>query len=176
MTQTWETDTIRLLPYARGIYGRDTLYTIWRLIEDEQMAQQIFYSQQCTDERWRGDLVECVSYFNSIHPQRMLVIPQDKASEALMGLVWFDHLGHVGSIGLCYRKQFRGKRSHEATKLACQYAFEVLGFTRIFGFTPYKEAIRHGLAMGWTRVGTLPGFVRIHGQDRDLYQIMGMKE
>lgn len=176
MTDTWETETMRLVPYARGVYGRDTLYHVWRLMEDEQMAQQIFYSQQCTDERWRGDLVECVGYFSCQSPPRMLVLPQDKISEEIMGLVWFDHMGHVGTMGLCYRKRFRGKHGQAATALACQYAFATFSFTRVFGFTPYKEAVAHVRALGWTRVGHLPGFVRINGQDRHLYQMMLTKE
>ena len=176
MTPILENDTVLLHPYARGVQGRDTLYYVWRLMEDEGDAQQIFYSQLCADERTRGDLVECVHYFSSTMPVRFLVMPQEKTSEEFMGLVWFDHLGHVGSVGVFYRKAYRGKASQMATQLACEYAYATFGYSRLFGFTPYKAAVRHVRALGWQHVGKLPGFVCIDGKERDLYQMMHTKE
>ena len=176
MTLPLETEDTLLIPYARGVYARDALYHVWRLMEDEGLNQRVFWSQRCSNEQVRGDLIEVVRFFESWDPPRYLVIPKDKQTGALMGLVWFDHGGHVGQIGVCYRQAFRGKRCQEATRLACAYAYAAFGFSHLYGFTPFKEAVRHVRPLGWRRVGTLPQYAMVDGQERDIYVMMHSKE
>ena len=160
----------------RGVYGRDTLYLLWKLLEKDGVTERIFWAQRSPTEAMRGDLVEFVRYFECTDPPRYAVVPVDKESTQLMGIVWFDYGGHVGCIGVAYRKGFRGKRAAAATALACQYAYQAFGFSILYGFTPYRDAALHGRGYGWRRVATLPRYALIKGKERPLYVMLHEKE
>src|SRR5262245_4881476 len=95
---------VTLYPYTRSAYGRDTLYWLWSMIEQEGTAATIFYTQGCAHERERGDLVEFVRHFSE--PNRFLLTVARTSDLAPIGLVWFDLVpgqGH-GLIGVWYRR------------------------------------------------------------------------
>jgi hypothetical protein len=170
MSVCLDTDTIRLVPYARGVWGRGFIVDLWLLVERDGASRQLFYGQHCPEESWRGDIVAFIQYFEAESPRRVLVVPQDVATGELMGLVWVEMVqpGYLATLGLCYVKRYRGARARAATQLALQYfwGFDVQLLT---GFTPYKPALQHVLALGWKHDATLPGFVRIRGKARDVY-------
>jgi hypothetical protein len=163
-----ESAHIRLLPYMRGAYGRDVLYGLWCLVEQDGAAARLFYAQACTDETTRGDLVEFVTYFSS--PERHLLIVTEKADTAILGLVWFDRVAgqEHALLGLWYRRKTT-RLAREGTALACRYALHVLGYARLCGFTPWRTAVQHVLAIGWQQVATLPHFITIAGTPHDVY-------
>ncbi|MGI9298574.1 MAG: GNAT family N-acetyltransferase [Gammaproteobacteria bacterium] len=144
------------------------------MVEEEGSSGQIFYSQHVVDESWRGDLVEFVRYFGLDSVKRNLLVMQCRASGRVMGMVWFDEIvpGYLGAIGLFYRKEYRGKASIEATKLACDYACDVFKYIRLVGFSPHKHALHHIVSCGWQHVCTVPKMTLINGNPRDIYVAM----
>lgn len=163
-------EQVLLLPYHRGAYGRDALYWLWKLAEADGATGRIFYAQACPDESWRGDLVEWMAYFSQTTPRRDVVMILRKADQVPLGLVWVDEVPGqpYGLLGLWYtRKTLRLAR--EGTALACRYMREGLGYPRLRGFTPWREAVQHVLPLGWRKIATLPAFLMIEGRPRDLY-------
>jgi RimJ/RimL family protein N-acetyltransferase len=159
---------VRLWPWVRGLYGRDDLYHVWRLIEQEPGAvQKLFYTQQCADESQRGDLQTFCEYMSS----RLLLLAQSVTDQQLIGCVWFEDVvpDWRATISMFYRRTYWGTPAREATRLAVRYAFEVLQVPQVWGITPQRLALRHGLALGFTHLATLPGYVRLAGQPRDVF-------
>ncbi len=162
---------VRLQPYWRGAYGRAYLYRLWQLAESAGSADPLFYAQACPHESWRGDLVGFVTHFSC--PTRHLLVVCHQGTGTPCGLVWFDQVPGQpsGLIGLWYPRH-RTRLAREGTALATQYAFHVLGYPRLCGWTPHRTALRHGLALGWRHETTLPGFVQIGGEARDMYVLV----
>lgn len=169
---------VQLWPYSRGLYPRDTLHTLWRLVEDGGGAAQVFHSQRGGDSDpypWQGDLTEFVRYFDEPGRRHLLIATQ---GEALMGLCWFDDIvpGHRAAYNLFFRKRAYGTIAHEATTLALRYGFDVLGVQSIWGYTPWRAAVEHGRRHGFRVVATLPGFAQVDGRPRDVMMLKLTKE
>src|ERR1044071_1776955 len=60
---------VRLWPYAPGVYGRDALYRVWKLMEDDGATKRAFWDD--AHVQTGGDLVSFVTMFNG--PQRLLL-------------------------------------------------------------------------------------------------------
>ena len=161
-------EQVQLFPYQRAVYGRDTLYWMWRMVEAEGTSATIFYTQGCAHEAERGDLVEFVRYFSD--PLRHVLTVVRLSDRLPIGLVWFDRVADQrhGLIGVWYQRHTT-RLAREGTRLATRYAFEVLGFARLDGWTPWKPAVRHGLALGWQPVATLPQLITLDGTPHDVY-------
>lgn len=159
---------VTLYPYQRSVYGRDTLYWMWSMVEQEGTGATIFYTQACAREAERGDLVEFVRYFSE--PTRFVLTVARRSDRMPIGLVWFDAVvgQRHGLIGLWYQRHTT-PLAREGTRLATRYAFEVLGFSRLLGWTPWVTAVRHGLALGWQKIATIPGLISIAGKPHDVY-------
>jgi hypothetical protein len=169
---------VQLWPYSRGLYPRDTLHTLWRLVESGGGADQVFHSQigvESDPYPWRGDLTEFVKYFDDPGRRILLMAMQ---GEALMGLCWFDDIvpGYRAAYNLYFRKRAYGNIAHEATTLAFRYGFDVLGVQSIWGYTPWRAAVEHGKRHGMAVVATLPGFARVEGKPTDVSILRITKE
>lgn len=158
---------VRLLPYQRCLLGRNALALLWQMVEAEGNTGDIFYAQHCADESLRGDVVEFITYFSS--DTRQLLIAVRDAGEPF-GLVWFDAVpGQAYALmGLWYQRHTT-TMARAATAEAMTYALTVLGYEGLRGFTPHRTAVQHVLPLGWKKVATLPRFLQITGQARDVY-------
>lgn len=159
---------VRLFPYRRELYPRSTLYDLWCLVEADGASASLFYAQECTEECTRGDLVEWVRYFSD--ETRHLIIVTTREGTDILGLVWLDRIAGQSHalIGLWYKRKTT-RLAREGTALACRYAFEVLGYDALYGWTPHTTAVRHVLSIGWQKIATLPQMVVIAGQRKDVY-------
>lgn len=169
---------VQLWPYSRGLYPRDTLHTLWRMVEAGGGAAQVFHSQlggESDPYPWQGDLTEFVNYFNE--PGRRILLMAMRG-EALVGLCWFDDIvpGFRAAYNLFFRRRAYGLVAHEATALALRYGFDVLGVQSIWGYTPWRAAVEHGLRHGFSVVATLPGFARVNGKPTDITMLRITKE
>lgn len=165
---------VTLWPYARGCYPRQTLATLWQMVEQEGGADRIFHAQQAPRETptpTRGDLVSFVRYFEPEPAgSRLLLMVQSRADDQLAGLFWFDDivLGHRASANVFYRRRYWGEAAREASRLACRYGFEHLGYRTIWAMTPWPLAVSHAEAIGFERVAVLPGYCLLEETPADL--------
>lgn len=150
----------RIWPYARGLFRGDALHLLWQAMAEEEALGRVFYEAEHTD------LETLINYFDTRSCLLFLVVDGTN----LMGAVWFtDVRTYRASIGIFYRKAFQGPRAREATDKACRFCADVYHWPQIIGLTPWRAAVRHGQAIGFRLLATLPGFVAIRGKAMPLY-------
>ena len=160
---------VRLHLFSRSSFPRQTLYTLWRYVEDAGAYRQLFYAQPVQDETERGDLIEFVNYFTD--PKRIMFIAQSLKTNDVAGMVWFDDIqpGWKAAANIFFRRRYWGQPALEGTKLGLRQMFDTLKLESIWAYTPWKHAITHAERAGMIRVALLPGFVRIDGAPRDIH-------
>ena len=153
---------VQLWPWSRGYYPRDVLFYLWRMMEQEQMTNTVFYSQTSTTEQTpvstHMDLIEFVHFFSDAQHCRLLIIPQHIASGEMIGFIWFDNviLGQTATGNIFYRRKFWGDVGQEATRLALKYAFEALHVKKVWGQSPWRAATAHIERAGFFKVCDVP--------------------
>ncbi len=161
---------MQILPYARGVYGRDTLYPIWLMIEEANAADGLFWGNHDLPQH-KGDLVSFVKYFDDPNRYLLMIVTTDGSD--LIGCVWFDDVVPkyrcFGSIFI--KPQYRGELSREAVELCCNYAFDMLQIDSIWGVTPWERARNLCLRCGFDNVTTLPEFTLIDDKPHDVYVV-----
>lgn len=159
---------VRLWPYAAALFPRDTLYQVWRAIEEEHGWPRIFWWQDAADAQ-KGDLVAFAEYMRDKTP----VLVQKRDTDKLCGLIWFDAgvQGLRTSISIWYRRAAWGAHAHEATALATRYAHQCLGYRQVWGVTPWKAAMHHGLRCGYKFMCTFPRYVLVNNKPMPLHFI-----
>jgi len=165
-----------LTPYVRGQFPRDVLAHLWSLMEAEGACATVFHTAvPVAGARYdtRGDLVDFVRLFEPAPPAVTLTLLVTEPDGALAGLVWFSDLvpGRRAAIGIWYRHRAWGARARAATREACRLAFATLKVPAIWGYTPWYTAVRHGEAIGFTRVATLPGYTA-SGRDLAILRLL----
>lgn len=167
--------TVRLWPYVRGLYSRDVLYRLWRLIEDAHASGRLFWASTEPVEQ-RGDLSFFIKFVET--PERLLVLLTSLDSSEIVGCVWFDdivpHYRCFGSIFI--RPESRGVASQEAMRLCLHYAFHLLHIKSVWGITPWADARALCLKSGFRVVATLPAFALIEGASHDVSVLRIEKE
>lgn len=159
---------VRLWPYAPGYFGGpDFLYTLWQRLRDDRAIDRVFWSHVPFEDSPQPTY----EFFSGYMDKRaLMLIVQDRTNGELAGMIWFDDivLGHRASLNLWYPRRYWGAPAREATAMATRYAFKVHGWRHLFGLTPWKLAMRHGLALGW-QAQTVPNYALVRDQVRDLY-------
>lgn len=166
----------RLVPYHRGHFPRGYLGELWRVIEAEGAALDIFYSKlafppSATPVDTRGDLEDFVAYFSSAD---RLIFHVESLDGEFAGIFWLDEIitGHKATVNLFFRKAARGKLAFEAARLFRDFCCGPLGLTQLWGITPWKHSVALGRWVGLKTVATLPRFARINGQYLDGYVLL----
>jgi len=167
---------IRLWPYVRGVYGRDTLYRLWCVIEEAQAGPLLFWASQDQPEI-HSDLVAFVKFFDD--PTRLLQVVTNIDSTEIIGCIWFDEIvpryRAFGSMFIVPKFQ-GGTYSREAMDMGLRYAFEILELKQVWGATPWLPARRLCLRSGFEVVAMLPGFTLVNGVPVDVTILRIMKE
>lgn len=164
-TQRYDTTLLQgegyqIWPYARGLFRGDALWHLWQAMSEERALGRVFYEAEY------ADLETLVQYFETRNCLLFLVV----RDQQIMGATWFtDVRQYRASIGIFYRKAFQGPRAREATDRVCRFCADVYRWPQIIGLTPWRAAVRHGQAIGFRLMATLPGFVAIRGKAMPLY-------
>ena len=169
----------RLVPYHRAVFPRATLYHLWALMESQGATPLLFHGQQ-GPESMRGDLVAFTRMLEPVQGETHVLLVTRPESSDLEGFLWFDDVVGLGenagtraAFNVFYRRRFWGRPAREASSMALRYGFTVLGFSTIWGWTPWPAAARHAEAIGMQPVATLPGF---SAGGRDLYMFRATRE
>ena len=157
-------ERVRLWPYVPGVYGRDALYRVWRLIEDHQAALRCFWDQAILPTTG-GDLASFVKTFDGT-PGRFLLMVESIRSNQLCGCLWFTEIqpGHQAFISIFMAKAARGKATEEASALAIRYAMESYQLRQLWAVTPWPDAAHLCERMGFWREAILPDFAWVRGE------------
>lgn len=162
---------VRLWPYIRGAYPRETPYRLWQLIESEQAGQRLFWvDAQGLRANTVGDLHDFMAFASQ--ERRLILMAESLANPGdLAGLFWFDDIteGFKAGAGVCYRRRYWGAPAREASRLALRYGFAAWGLEAIYAFTPWRIAKKHAEACGMATVATLPRFIKLGDVFHDLY-------
>jgi hypothetical protein len=151
-----------IFPYARGsVYPPDTLYALYWTMAKEGTLRRVLYEAECLD------LEQFVEYFTSSHA--LLYIATTKGAKAILGAVWFTAVqGGRAQIGIWYAKAALGELSKDITNRVLCFVFTTFRWHTIWGLTPWKGAVRHGVSLGFKHVTTVPGFVQMPGVEKTM--------
>jgi hypothetical protein len=136
----FETDAYRIFPYARDAgYPADLLYAVYKAMEPD--LERIFYDMKIRD------LEGVLAYFM----QAILYIVADPTLANVLGCLWFtDIKPYTGHVGVWYTQSARGKLAIQASTAICDFVMEQYAWRDIWGFTPWKDAVRHACDCGFT--------------------------
>jgi hypothetical protein len=160
--------TVQIFPYVRGEYPRDTMYAIWRMVEEAKAAEHLFWGSQEPDAI-KGDLTAIVKFFDD--QNRVLIMLSTEDGKDMIGFLWFDDfipgLRCFGSVFI--KPQYRGKVGNAGIVKACQYVFDVFHVKAIWGVTPWREARAAVMACGFQTVTVLKEFVKVGNEVLDAH-------
>ena len=167
--------TVKLWPYIRGVYSKDVLYRLWRVVEESGAGPSLCWGQH-DPEPMRHDLPSFVRFAED--PGRHLFLLTNDDGKEIVGCLWFDDIipnyRCFGSIFM--RPSHRGDESLEAMRLGLAYAFGPLHMQQVWGITPWNAAKQLCLAVGFAEVAVLPGFAWVHGRPQDVTVLRLIKE
>ena len=157
------TKTLSVVPYGRGEgYPPETLYHAWKAMADAKALDHVFYEMPIRD----------LEAFCAYMSNAVLFLVVTREAPQVVGLVWFTGVTpYKGSIGIWYRKELWGDYSRMLTSRVGTYVFHVFGWEAIWGFTPWRAAVQHGLKIGYKAVATLPQFVQVGTKVMDLHVV-----
>lgn len=147
---------VRLWPYAPGVYGRDALYRVWRLMEEDGATKQAFWDEAHPETG--ADLVSFVRLFSDT--SKMLLMIERTDTGKLCGCFWVSQMipGHQAFVGMWMQAGSRGALSVEAARLALAYTFQWGSFHHLWALTPWPTAGALCRRVGFTFVATLEAF------------------
>lgn len=161
---------VEIWPYVRGQYPRDTMWTVWRMVEEAKAAPHLFWGSQEPDAI-KGDLVAVTKFFDD--PNRVLIMLSTPDNTDLVGFLWFDDfipgLRCFGSVFI--KPQYRGKVGNAGIVKACQYVFDTFQVSTIWGITPWREAKAAVMACGFQPVALLRKFVKVGDEVLDAHVV-----
>lgn len=151
--------TVRLWPYVPGVYGRDALYRVWKLMEEDGGTRQAFWDE--TDQATGGDLANFIKSFDGAK-NRLLLMVECLDAKQLIGCIWFSEIsvGHQAFGSIWMHKTARGQRTLEACLLALHYAFDSFQLRHIWSITPWSTAGILCERLGYREVTRLPEFCK----------------
>lgn len=159
--------TVRLWPYAPGVYGRDALYKVWRAMEDDGATRQSFWDEG--DSNLCGDLASFVKAFDG-GTNKVLLMVEDQTVKQLVGCIWFTEIrqGHQAFASIWMKKSHRGQPSVDASRLALNYVFTVNQLKQVWSITPWPVAGRLCQKLGYKLVARLTNFFRRNDDFKDV--------
>lgn len=168
----------RLFPYVRGHYGRNVLYNLWSLMEEDGGSEMTFHGMPEGNHlpiTIKGDLTDFVRYMSD--PARILLMVQTK-DEELAGFIWFDDYVPMfkASCNIFIAKKFRGEMVDEASWIALSYMFDFYHVEAIWAVTPWSSASNHALSLGFEMISVLPEFELYKGKLNDMRILRMTKE
>lgn len=155
--------TLLVVPYARhsGFPG-DTLHHVYTAMQTAKVMDQVFYEDHIED------LESFVEYMRKA--LLYIVITRDPVN--IVGAAWFTNVSpYRANVGVWYRKEIQGEIGRQISRRICTYIFHTYGWQYIWGLTPWRQAAKHGEKIGFKPIATLPDFVKVGNQLRDLYVI-----
>ena len=162
-----EGERVKLWPYMAGVYSRDLLGRLWRVIETHGDGARLFWGNANPPDI-RMDLPAFCAFFSS-DSRALLLITNPDGSE-IIGCTWWDDIvpGHHAFGSLYMVPAYRGRPSLEATRLSAQWAFSHYACRQLWALTPWPEVASMITHAGFSRVATLPAFALWQGQTHDV--------
>lgn len=149
--------TVRIWPYESGAYGRDALYRVWKLMEDDQATKACFWDEAHYESG--ADLCSFIQSFEGVKDKQLLMIERCDTG-LLCGCFWIGQirLNHQAFVSMWMQQSARGPMSGAAAQIALQYTFRRWNLRQVFAMTPWAIAGTLCRMMGFTRIAVMPEF------------------
>lgn len=158
------TDQYTIWPYARGtFYPPDTLYALYRAMVDDRSLRRVLYA-----EKWL-DLEAFCAYFTGT----ALYLAVTPDNQTVLGAVWFTSITErKANIGIWVARAWRGEHATQIGSRVCKFAFLFHRWDTIWGMTPWRDAFRLALRVGFRHVVSIPeGVDTTQGMSLPLYVV-----
>lgn len=148
---------VRLWHYQPGVYGRDALYRVWKLMEDDGATKRAFWDEAYLDTG--GDCASFISAFEGA-ANKILLLVERLDTGLLCGCIWVTQVvpGHQAFTSQWMQRSARGRRSLEAAQLVLRGLFEVVRVQQVWAMTPWLAAGALCRRLGFVQQATLPDY------------------
>lgn len=150
-------ESVRVWPYQSGMYGRDALYRVWKLMEDDGATKQAFWDEALDEDG--ADLASFARTFDNSPSKRLLMIERIDTG-LLCGAFWVMQIqpGHQAFVGMWMHTDSRGPLSVEAAHKSLRLTFEAWSLVQVWAMTPWKSAGALCRKMGFKKEATFHKF------------------
>lgn len=157
-----------LYPYAPGVFGRDALYRVWKVMEDDGSTDRAFWDE--TGFATSGDLASFIRAFDGV-PGKLLIMVVRNDTNKLCGAIWLTQLvyGHQAFVSMWMTKEARGPIALDAATLVLPPLFRMLELQQLWAVTPWPQAGAMCRRVGFTKWNRLPSYCKWHGQIKDAW-------
>lgn len=158
---------MRLWHYVPGVYGRDALYRVWRLMEDDGATKQAFW-----DDAYLATGGDCASFICAFEgaANKILMLVERLDTGQLCGCIWVTQIvpGHQAFTSQWMQKSARGRRSVEAARLVLRGLFEVVQVRQVWAMTPWRAAGALCQRLGFVHMTTLQDYCLWESEPKDV--------
>ena len=157
--ETTTAKAVRIWPYEPGAYGRDTLYRVWKLMEDDQATRACFWDEANLETG--ADLASFIQAFEGVTSKQLLMIERCDTG-LLCGCFWVTQIqpNHQAFVSMWMHSDARGPMSGVAAHMALNYTFTRWNLGQVFAMTPWANAGALCRMMGFSRTAVLPDFCK----------------
>lgn len=161
-------DHVRLWPYAPGVFGRDALYKVWKLMEEDGATPYAFWDE--TGFATSGDLACFIRSFDGV-AGKLVVMVEHLQTQQLCGAIFFVNMvqGHQAYVTMWMAKAYRGVLALEAAQLVLPPVFRMFAWQQLWAVTPWPNAGAMCRRVGFQRWCLLPGYCQWEGKAKDVW-------
>ena len=149
--------------YNRDEFKKDILVDLWKLMEEDGDSDKALWPFE------KHDLVQFIQYLSDTH--NVLFVVYNKECTDYVGFTWFNEIvpNFKAHTALYIRKKYRKTLTDEASTLSMDFMFNHFSLTELWSHTPWENAHKLALRLGFTEIATLPNYVRLKGVLHNFY-------
>lgn len=150
-------ENCNLMHYVRDEFPQDILATLWKMMVDDGDVDKALWPFE------KHDLVQFVQYISD--PDQILFIVYNKDFTDCVGLTWFNTVvpDFKAHTAIYIRKKYRKILTDEVSKTSIDFMFNKFNLQELWSHTPWENAYKLSLRLGFVDAAILPNYVRIKG-------------
>jgi hypothetical protein len=158
-----EGDNCHVVYYTREEFKPDMLVDLYKFSVEDGDLNKTFWGFD------KPDLISFMQYFTT--PGVVLLVILNKDLTDCVGYTWFTDIapGFKAHTSIYIRKKYRKQLTDEASKLSIDLVAQQLGITDFWAHTPWKDAYKLSLRLGFKDIVVIPEYVQAIGKIENYY-------
>jgi RimJ/RimL family protein N-acetyltransferase len=149
--------------YERDSFKPDIFHKLFALMEEDEDSYKVLWPFEYHD---LIQFIQCIS-----DPHVLLFIIFTKDYKDFVGFTWFNEVvpHFKAHANLFIRKKYRKILTDEASKLSLDFMFKHFDLKEIWTHTPWENAHKLSLRLGFTETAVLPDYVLVKNEPQNFY-------